>query len=364
MTEAPSKLRRGSAICGSVFLLALLMHNAETAIAFVRQGLRLCAETVIPSLFPFLVISALFVNCGAADWFGRLLAGPMSRLFGVSGVSAGPILLGALCGFPIGARTAAALYDRGSIGRNELEHLMTFCNNTGSAFVISAVGTALWNAPAFGVGLYWIQLGAGLLIGLLGRRRLCPERRPTPAVSPCPDLSSAVCDAIPSSATGMLAICAYVVFFSSMVGTCLLIFDRFCTAPLADALFLCFFELSSGSGAAASLGDIRSGAILTAFAVGWSGMSVHFQVMSAVAGRGISFRPYLLAKTMQGVFCAGVTAVWIQLAPPAEMMPRLASEAFSAIRLFGTVPTNLFFAVSLLWAFGQQIFRKISDKIL
>ena len=363
MTEAPSNFRRGCAVCGSVFLFAMLMYRAPTAISLVRRGLELCANTVIPSLFPFLVLSALFVNCGAADWFGRLLAGPMSRLFGVSGVSASPILLGALCGFPIGARTAAALYDRGSIGRDELEHLLTFCSNTGSAFVISAVGAALWNSPAFGVGLYWIQLSAGLLIGLLGRRRLRYRAPSLPYTASHLSFSVAVCDAIASSATGMLVICAYVVFFSSVVGTALLVFDRFCTSPMVSALFLCFFELSSGTGAAASLGDTELGAILTAFAVGWSGVSVHFQVMSAVAGRGVSFRPYWYAKTVQGLLCAAATALWIKLAPPVGMAPCLEFDAFADVHPLCTAVSHFTFSVSIVFAVWQKFIRKFSDKI-
>ena len=47
--------------------------------------------------------------------------------------------------------------------------------------------------------------------------------------------------------------------------------------------------------------------ILTAAFAGWSGISVHCQVMTLCGGRGLSFRPYLLAKAFQGLLCGVVT---------------------------------------------------------
>lgn len=357
MTEAPARkkrapdLRHGAAICGSIFLLALILRNTEAAISFMRRGIGLCTETVIPSLFPFMVISTLLIESGTGEWAGRLFAGHVRRIFGISGASACAVLLGALCGFPIGAKSAVELYDRGAIDRAELEHLLTFCNNTSSAFVISAIGTSLWSSYRFGVGLFWIQLGCSILIGWIGRSRgrstqLCPapaERRSGTEI---------FTRAITSSASGMLAVCAYVTFFSAVVGTLGVLLDRISTSPIIDALLFGFFELSSGVNAAAALEDPYAGAVLTAFAVGWSGLSVHFQIMSLTAGREIAYRPYLLAKGAQGLLCAAITAIWLKLAPPHDLLPCAAAETFRALPgAFGQIVCLVFCAALVYTGF-------------
>ena len=58
----------------SVFLPILFLRNSELAVAYVGAGLRLCAATIIPALFPFLVLSELIVSGGVARKAGRLFA--------------------------------------------------------------------------------------------------------------------------------------------------------------------------------------------------------------------------------------------------------------------------------------------------
>ena len=60
-------------------LLALLLLPEEGAQA-ARDALALCAQTVVPSLFPFFVCSQLFLQLGFAARLSRLLSRPVSRL--------------------------------------------------------------------------------------------------------------------------------------------------------------------------------------------------------------------------------------------------------------------------------------------
>ena len=89
------------------------------------------------------------------------------------------------------------------------------------------------------------------------------------------------------------------------------------------ALLCGFLEMTGGiSRASALTGDM--GLILTAALAGWSGLSVHLQIMTLCGGRGLSFKPYLIAKAFQGVLCGVVTAVILRWFPsvmrPAEGM--------------------------------------------
>ena len=107
-----------------LFLLILLLINAEFAMNGIKQGLSLCTETLFPSLFPFLVLSELLVTRQAGEVLGRAFSYPVSALFGLSGSGATALLLGMLCGFPVGTTTAVALYNKGEISHEELKRLL------------------------------------------------------------------------------------------------------------------------------------------------------------------------------------------------------------------------------------------------
>ena len=72
----------------STFCFVLVLRNSDAAVEYMGRGLTLCARTVIPSLFPFMVISELLVSSGAGEALGRLFSGIMRRVFGISGAGA------------------------------------------------------------------------------------------------------------------------------------------------------------------------------------------------------------------------------------------------------------------------------------
>lgn len=344
-------------LCGGC--LVLMLYYSDCAIEYMSAGLQLCAVTVIPSLFPFMVISGLMVSVGMGELLGRPCEGVVRRLFGVSGASTCALLMGAVCGFPIGAGTVMSLLDSGSISRREAERLLCFCNNPSSAFLINAVGISLYSSRRAGIIFYFVTLSTAVIIGI-GARLLCgsvasadgsvQRRHP-----PLPGLDGFT-GAVSGAATGMLGVCAYVVFFSAIMG-CLgqLLRELGCPAALC-ALLYSAVELSGGVSAAAALSG-RARLLITAFAIGWSGLSVHFQIMSLCRGRGISFRGYFAAKLCQGLLCTlSIGAIAALL--PSALEPDSGSTA--AVLLPPTI-TPLSAAVLVLFglALALSLLRRI-----
>jgi sporulation integral membrane protein YlbJ len=310
----------------STFCFVLILRNSDAAIEYMGRGLTLCARTVIPSLFPFMVISELLVSSGAGEAFGRLFAWLMRRVFGLSGAGASAVFLGSMCGFPVGAKTAVGLLDRNVISRAECEHLLTFTSNPSSAFLITAVGVSLYGNRRLGVVLYITVLGSGLLVGFLARFFL--HRTETAEHPHFPSGlhvggAETFTGAVSGAATGMLTVCAYVIFFSALTGALgCAVKDVGGAGETGYTLLSGFLEMTGGISLASSLGDHRLGLILTAAFAGWSGISVHCQIMTLCGGRGLSFKPYFLAKAVQGLLCGGIMGAILTLKPawvnPAE----------------------------------------------
>lgn len=312
-SKPKNKIRYGQICFGafSLFCLLLLLKNADIAIASMKQGLALCAGTVIPSLFPFMVLSELILSGNLLQSILKKLTRPLQKLFRLSSTGCCALLLGLLCGFPIGARCAVSAYDKGQLSREETEHVMLFSNVPSSAFLINAVGISLFQSRSLGILLWGITLLSALLTGWLFARRKQKKEDPhnqswEDPLSPqkSPGGAALFTSAISSATRSILLVCAYVVFFSALSGALNSILQVFHLPPLLQALTFVLLELSGGVSQAAHLFDPPLAIPLCAFAAGWSGLSVHCQVLSVCEGKGFSFGNYFLAKLLQGFLCA------------------------------------------------------------
>lgn len=314
------KPRNGGAVffcIVSLFFLILIVKNSQIAISYMKRGLRLCAATVIPSLFPFMVLSEILTASGFGERISRRIGGPLRFLLGISPAGASALLLGVFCGFPIGTKTAVTLYDRGEISKSEVERLITFCNVPSTGFLVGAVGVSLYGNKNFGIFLFLSALFSSLITGVFLRFRSLPlSHLPQRQVKRMSLRLSCFSDAIASATSSILSVCACVVFFTAVIGCLSHTLSALHLPAFGDALLFGIFEISSGTVASSALSSLSVSAAITGFCIGWSGLSVHFQILSLVRDRGISLRPYFIAKLSQGCLCAFLSWGYVVLIKP------------------------------------------------
>ena len=155
MSRLLSKERVRDLLLGLALLCATLalMLYPQPSMEAAKSGLALCYNVIIPSLFPFFVLSSLVVELGLAGYLGRLLEGLMRPLFHVSGACASAFALGFIGGYPVGAKTAISLYENGMCTKTEAERLLAFCNNSNPVFLISVLGVGVFGSVRAGVWL-------------------------------------------------------------------------------------------------------------------------------------------------------------------------------------------------------------------
>ena len=315
--------------CFCAFCLALILKNSDAAVEYVTRGLLLCAKVVIPSLFPFMVLSELIVSGGTVNQIPKPLLAPLRRLLGLPDAGVCAVLLGLLCGFPIGAKCVLSAYQKGFLSKDEAERALTCSSGPSSAFLIGAVGVSLWDNRRFGVALYLTVLAVSLLTGMLANGL---QKKSLPSVAmPSPQWTTEespmgraaqFCNAVKSSLSGILLVCAYVVFFSALSGTFQLVLNEQSIPSGISAFLSCVLEISGGVGQASALGNAHIGAYLCAFAAGWSGISVHCQMLAVCENSALSLRPYFFSKLFQGLLCALIFGLLLSVFPelmlPAE----------------------------------------------
>jgi hypothetical protein len=243
----------------------------------------------------------------------------MNVLFGISGEGGCALLLGILCGFPVGTKSAVTLYESKKIDRPQLEHLLMLCNIPSSAFLINTVGLSFFGNKEFGVELYLINIISTVIIGIISKPFFKNKIAHTPIklkVNSKKQSGIALfTNAITDSAMSMLYICAFVLFFSAITNCLNAFISAFPLPAFISPLWLGFFEMTQGVSSAARIAPEGLGMLSAAIISGWSGLSVHFQIMSLCADRNISFKPYFIAKLCQGILSALITKLCLLLFP-------------------------------------------------
>lgn len=296
--EAVARLRGAAALLFPVFFGAALLFFPDVSAAAAREGVTLCLQTVLPSLFPFFVLSSLLVQSDVPRLLSRAMAGVMYPLFGVSGAGASALILGLLGGYPVGARTVAELYGRGEIAREEAEQLLAFCNNSGPGFFLGVCGTAVFGSARAGAYLYLIHVGAALVTGVLLRRDLGLPRRKAVSRQRAPfDLAAAV----QGSFAAVGSVSAFVIFFMVLLRLLSLVPALAALPPLPRAALFGFVEMTNGVNA---LPATRTGFVLCAAIMNWGGLSVQAQTCAMLAGSALSARRCVIGKAVQAL--AGV----------------------------------------------------------
>lgn len=285
---------------GCLAALGLLLARSAEAAQAVRDGLALCAGSVIPALFPFLAVSGLLTALDAGE---SPALGPLARLLGCSRAGARAFLLGLTGSYPVGARTVAQLYRRGGISRREAGRLLLFSNNCGPAFILGVAGLGCFGSLRAGVLLWGVHILAALVIALaLPRRAAEPPERPG-SVPARPALVPALIAAVRDAAGTMVYICGFVVFFLVL----LRVLGR--VTGLSHPVLSGAVELTQGI---LALPHTRRGFVWAAGLLGWGGLSVHGQSAAVLSGTDLPMGPYLAAK-------AAHAAVSVLLAWPVSM---------------------------------------------
>lgn len=192
-----------------LFAAAAVLLRPAVAAAGVLRGLELCCRSVIPALFPFLVLSRLLLQSRAARGLGLALR-PYTRLLGVQSARApAAVLCGLLGGFACGARAVDDLYRAGALSAQDAALLLVCAIGAGPGFVVSGVGAQLLGAAGAGWLLLGAQTGASLLCGLAAalwlraRPRAQGDRTPrSPAAFRRPAACCAAGAALRASAAG------------------------------------------------------------------------------------------------------------------------------------------------------------------
>ncbi len=368
----------GAALIGTVVgLLCFPEESMEAA----RSGVTLCTNVIIPSLFPFFVLSTLLVDLGLSNYFGRALQWIMQPLFRVNGACASALALGFIGGYPVGARTAIALYEKKLCSRVEAERMLAFCNNSGPAFILGVVGAGVFSSSRIGIFLYLAHTIASLCVGFLFRfykagKGGTETQLPTTHFD-TPRFSTTFTNAVKSAFSSTLNICAFVLFFTVLIRLLFLsgilpgiaqvlghlLSPLGCTQTDVEHLLTGLIEMTSGVWTLTG-GALTGRLSMAAFMLGWAGVSVHCQALSFIGNSGLSVGTYVVGKLLHGIFSAILVRLFAGLfALDAPVGAYLVEQVDDMVKIpFGTALTISLITAWAAWLFFFLISARAAQK--
>ena len=280
-------MKKGTA-AALIFAGLALILDSRCAAEAAREALTLCARTLIPGLFPLLVVAGMLV-----PGLSGLRMEPLARLLGLPRGGEGIWLLGLWGGFPVGAAAISQGVRSGAVDKRDGTRMLGQCSQCGPAFLFGVLPQFLPMEQV--VMLFLIQMGTALLVGACwpgaSNRTLSPTAQPL-------SLPEAVSRAI----SAMLSVCAWVILAAVMTG-----FLRRWLFPLmpdvAGLVLTGLLELTNGIFA---LPEENRFVLATLF-VCFGGISVQLQIAGLASEAGLSTKTCLAQKAAQAVM-GGLTA--------------------------------------------------------
>lgn len=319
-------------LCG---ILALIL-DAPTASEAVREGIALCIETVIPSLFPFFLLSALLVGSlhGIRFHGGARLCTLWNLPEGCESI----LLIALTGGYPIGAKTVSSACAQGLIAKEDALRMIGFCNNAGPAFILG-ITPMLFSSPRIPWVLWILQIfsawGAARLLGRpckaeIGGGTMQSKAKNNPIMM--------------QSLRSMALVCGWIVIFRVVID-----FARkwlLLKLPVHLRVFLCgLIELTNGCCMLREIPHEDLRFFLCAIFLCSGGICVTMQTVSLL--HHIDSAAYIRGKAVQSGICVLMTAAVLPFLFPDSAFPLL-SSVMSAIFLF----------LAFVFAFKRNYSRK------
>lgn len=313
----------------AVLAVCLIVYSKSVCAGVIR-GLSMCAESIIPSLFVFIILS-IFLCRSPAGKAVSILFYPVTRFVLRLDPKLGcTVVMSMVGGYPVGASLISDMVKSGELSEKTASRMMWFCSNAGPAFVVTAVGVNMFGSFSVGIILLLSHLTSSLIIGaFVGRfskAKTDITRKSGDNIGKKP-VGDIFVESVSAAVNSIFAICAYVVIFSALLA---LIgesaFINTAVRASASALSLDsellygilngFFEVTT---ACAALGKTGStGAVCAAaFFISFSGISVILQVRHCFANTGVKHSGYIVSRFLSGALSAVLAKVLLGAFPSA-----------------------------------------------
>lgn len=278
-------------------LTVIILSFPATCLSFSVNGLNLWFERMIPTLFPFMVLSGIMIRMNLTSSFVKVLKPFIGRAFQLSDSCIYGIVIGFLCGFPMGAHVTAQLYTQKQISKKEASLLLAFCNNIGPVYFLSFVlpTLKLTGTVPYLFAMYGLPFLYGLFLRYTVYRQSITFKHKTPVSGSCFSLLRALDESVFSSLYSIAKLGGYMIFFNLLFILPVLVMRLLpISLSLSDTItgsVGCLLEITGG------IGMLKDKAPLWVLCIlPFGGASCIVQTYSMIKDTDLSITEYVMHK--------------------------------------------------------------------
>lgn len=199
-----------------LYTILLLFIDKKSVTIQCLTALRQWYESMIPTLFPMMLMSSIVVDTGFARLIGRQSKYTIFRILKLSESGCYCLISGFLFGFPMGAKTTSDMLQKQQLSKKEAEFLLSFINCIGPMYVVHFVHMlfpdhALWKLI---LCIYILPLCYGLVLRYTIYKNVCfADRKDTIEQEKNLTFIDALYECVPKCCKSILMLGGYMVLF-------------------------------------------------------------------------------------------------------------------------------------------------------
>lgn len=299
-----------------VFLAGAIIIFPERYINCCFRGFALWAECVLPSLFPFMVITLIFIKTGIAERAALPLK-KVTGIFGLPPAAAVCFIMSVFSGYPAGARAVGEFYQNGCLTAKDCKKLAPLCSTSGPLFIIGTVGVKMLGDKGSGWKIMLAHAASVLLVGLIlslfMKRGEKAEYRRAPAdknVLYDSFYAAVISVAVAGGFIAFFAVAAQIIADFNILFPLERFLSIFTDEAAASAVCKGLIEVTCGCRA---LSEAGGGLALpfAGFLITFGGISIIMQQLSYLLQAKVNPLYFIAVKFVQGVICFLILLIFI-----------------------------------------------------
>lgn len=308
----------------TVFLLLLticLIINPKKYINSCYRGLEIWATSVLPSLFPFFVITKLLSELKSLDKFFNKFSGLNYKLFKAPSHSGYIFGMSIISGYPVGAKLICDFYEKGLIDSDDANKLVTFCSTSGPLFIIGTVGSIMFQSAKIGYILYFSHILSAILNGIVFRNKFAKKSNQTQNPTLQKDYQNIISTSMTSSISSIMVVGGFVAMFYMIID---ILIDCKILFPISQFINTILSPLgleNTGNVIASGLVEVTRGCkdlallsikpiysvVIASGLIAFGGLSIHAQSLCFLTKCKVNIKFYFLQKITQTFFACVIS---------------------------------------------------------
>ena len=295
------------AILLTLIACAIIIYP-ERYISCCLNGFIMWAECVLPSLFPFMVITLIMIKSGFAEKASLPLK-KVTGLFSLPPAAAVCFIISICSGYPAGSRCLLECYENGCLSKRDMKKLSVLCSTSGPLFIIGSVGVRMFDDKGAGWKILLAHFLSVLIIALL--ISIFSKRDKTEEIRRAPVKSNVLYDSFYGAVISVAVAGGFIAFFAVTARILsdfnfLIVFEKFIALftdeQSARAVSLGLVEVTCGCLELSKVtGNLKLP--LAGFLITFGGVSILLQQLAYLSKAGVKPLYFVFIKFVQGIGC-------------------------------------------------------------